>query len=198
MKRLKNVESKNEQLLVAVKDQGERQLQTIKDQEERQLEAISSYGATNKSQKTEFHNDKNQEAKEIVDEINKISREKKYNKFVCFHSNGTPYDFNKFRDIEQLGNDMFNDHISIKQAKDEKDEMKEEMPKLENYNPTNEQKIKSKEGVFNNPQKLFDIRSKVIKAFEDVIFPLPKKNCIKSRLKKKKNKKKNKKQFLIE
>ena len=44
----------------------------------------------------------------------------------------------------QLRNDMFNGHISIKQANDEQDEMKEEMAKLENYNPTNTQKIKSK------------------------------------------------------
>ena len=59
-------------------------------------------------------------------------------------SYGTPYDFNVFKDIKQLQNDMFNGHISIKQANDEQDEMKEEMAKLENYNPTNTQKIKSK------------------------------------------------------
>ena len=70
---------------------------------------------------------------------------------------------------------MFNGHISIKQAKDEQSEMKEEITNLENYNPTNEQKIKSDEEVFNNTKKLFDRRSKIIKAFEDVIFPLSKK-----------------------
>ena len=130
MKRLKNVESKNERQLEATKDQGERQ-----------LDAISTYGATNKLQKIKFDNKKNQEAIEIVDEVNKISRENKYKKYVCFHSNGTPCDFNRFRDIKQFGNDMFNGHISIKQAKDEQDKMKEEKKKLENYNPTNEKKI---------------------------------------------------------
>ena len=165
MKKLKNVESKNEQQLVA-----------IKDQRERQLEAISTYGPTNRSQKIEFYNEKNQEAKELFEEVNKISREDKYKKFVRFHSNGTPYDFNKFRNIKLLGNDMFNDHISIKQAKDEQDEMKEEITKLENYNPTNEQKTKSKEEGFNNAKKLFDIKSKIIRAFDDDIFPLSKRN----------------------
>ena len=71
---------------------------------------------------------------------------------------------------------MFNGHISIKQAKDEQDEMKEKITKLENYNPINEQKIKSKEEVFNNAKKLFDIRSKIIKAFEDGVFSLFKEN----------------------
>ena len=117
MKKLKNVESKNEQQLVAIKDQGERQLETI-----------SSYGATNKSQKIKFDNEKNQEAKELVDEVNKISRENKYKKFLCFHANGTPYDFNKFRDIKQLGDDIFNGHILIKQAKDKQDDSKNEIP----------------------------------------------------------------------
>ena len=69
---------------------------------------------------------------------------------------------------------MFDGHISIKQAKDVQDEMKEEITKLENYNPTNEQKIKSKEEVFNNAKILFDITSRIIKAFEDGIFPLSK------------------------
>ena len=53
--------------------------------------------------------------------------------------------------------------------------MKEQMTKLGNYNPTNEKKTKAKE-VLHNGKKLFDIRSKIIKAFEDGIFPLPKEN----------------------
>ena len=56
LKRLKNIEGKNEQQLEAIKDQGERQ-----------LEAITSCDATNKSQKIEFDNEKNQQAKELVD-----------------------------------------------------------------------------------------------------------------------------------
>ena len=56
LKRLKNIKGKNEQQLEAIKDQGERQ-----------LEAITSCDATNKSQKIEFDNEKNQQAKELVD-----------------------------------------------------------------------------------------------------------------------------------
>ena len=142
MRRLKNIEGKNEQQLEAIKDQGERQ-----------LEEISSYVATNKSQKIEFDSEKNQKAKE------EISRKHKNKKFVCFHSNGTPYNFNKLTDVKQLGNYICNGQISIEQANDEQDEMKEEMAKLENSNPINVQKINSKEEVFNNAKKLLDIRS---------------------------------------
>ena len=95
LKRLNNIESKNEQ-----------QLEAIKDQEKRQLEAISSYGTTSKSQKIEFDSEKNQEAKELVDEVKQVNRKNNYKNFVCFHSNGTPYDFNECRDIKQLRNDI--------------------------------------------------------------------------------------------
>ena len=67
LKRLKNIESINEQ-----------QWEPIKGQGEKQLEAISSYSATNKSQKIESDSEKNQEAKELVDEVKKISRKNKY------------------------------------------------------------------------------------------------------------------------
>ena len=130
---------------------------------------------------------KNQEAKELVDEVKEISRKNKNKRFLCFHSNGTLNNFNKFRDIKQLGNDIFNGHISIKQAKDEQNEMKEEITRLENYNPTNKQKITSREEIFNNAKKKFDMRSKIIKAFENGIFPLHKANLHKEQTQEKKN-----------
>ena len=77
-KRLKNVESKNEQQLVAIKDQGKRQLEAIRDHREKQLDAIKSYSSTNKLHKIEFVDEKNQNAKELVDNIDKISRENKH------------------------------------------------------------------------------------------------------------------------
>ena len=60
------------------------------------------------------------------------------------------YDFNKFRNIKQLGNDIFNGYISIKQAYYEQDEMKEEIIKLEDYNSTSEKRIKSREEILHN------------------------------------------------
>ena len=75
LKRLKNIEGKNEQQLEAIKDPGERQ-----------LEAISSYGATNKSQKIEFDSEKNQETKELVDEVKEIEKVEKIKQKVCMLS----------------------------------------------------------------------------------------------------------------
>ena len=98
--------------------------------------------------------------------------------------NGTLYDFNRFRDLKQLRNDIFDSHISIKQPKDEQDEMKEEITKLEDYSPTNKKKVDNTKKVLYNAKKLFHIRSRIIKAFEDGIFPLSKKNVQENKLKK--------------
>ena len=57
--------------------------------------------------------------------------------------------------------------------------MKEEITKLENYNPTHEKKTKSKEEVLHNAKELFDITSKIIKTFEGGVFPLSKDNLYK-------------------
>ena len=138
LKRLNNTEGKNEQQLEAIKGQGERQ-----------LDIISSYSATNKPHRIEFGNKNNQKVRKLVDKIKRKNKENKNKNFVGVHSNGTPYSFIKFMDINQSRNDILYGRISIKQAKDEQDEMKEKMTKLENYNPTNKQKINSKQEVFN-------------------------------------------------
>ena len=63
------------------------------------------------------------------------------------------------------------------------------MAKLENYNRINVQKINSEEEVFDNAKKLFDVRSKIIKAFEDGILPLSKENLHKKQAKEEKEEK---------
>ena len=67
--------------------------------------------------------------------------------------------------------------------------MEEDIAKLEDYNPTSEKKIKSKEEVLHNAKELFDIRSRVIKTFEDGIFSLHKENWYKEQTKEEKKKK---------
>ena len=154
---------------MTITNQGERHTEAIRDQIEKQLDAISSYSTTSKSHKIEFSNEKNQEANKT--HVEKISGKHKNKKYICLHPNGTSYDFNKFRNIKKLGNDILHDSISIKQANEE---MKDEMAKLKNYNPTNEQRVNPQDKVLNNTKRHSNIRSSIIKAFEDGVFPLSK------------------------
>ena len=65
MKKLKNIERKNEQQLVAIKDQGENQ-----------LDAIKNYGAKKELLKgLEFLNEKQQEKENLSIELRKIKME---------------------------------------------------------------------------------------------------------------------------
>ena len=45
---------------------------------------------------------------------------------------------------------------------------------LMKYDPSNDYKIKTRKGILEKAEDLLKIRSKVIKAFEDDIFPLAK------------------------
>ena len=46
------------------------------------------------------------------------------------HSNGRQYNFNGFTKIENLGNDIYWGHISIKQAKNEQNIMKKSISEV--------------------------------------------------------------------
>ena len=93
MKRLKNIESKNEQQLEAIKDEGEKQLDPIKD-----------YCA---KKKTEFPDEKNQSIIELINKIKKASKKVDYKKLLCVHSNVILYYFNGFTKTEDLGNNIY-------------------------------------------------------------------------------------------
>ena len=100
LKRLKNIEGKNEQQLDAIRDQGENQ-----------LDAIKNYVAKKESFKElEFLDEKQQEREKLSVELRQISKEleeeKEKGNLLCVHINGEPYDFNKFPLLEQLYHDI--------------------------------------------------------------------------------------------
>ena len=66
---------------------------------------------------------KNLKAKELINEAKTIIEKNKNKKILCIYSNGTPYNFNEFRDLKQFENDIFCGIITIKEEKDEQDKM---------------------------------------------------------------------------
>ena len=63
MKRLKNIEGKNEQQLEAIRDQGDRQMEAVKD-----------FSASSKQKEIKFGDGESQESKILRYEIKKIDR----------------------------------------------------------------------------------------------------------------------------
>ena len=79
-------------------------------------------------------------------------------------------DVNQYRDLSQFGNEIFSDEISIEDARNEQDNIKILINKLKNYGPSNPKKIKSRQEVLDNAQKLYNIRNDIVHASESKIF----------------------------
>ena len=125
------MKTKNEQQLVAIKDQGEKQ-----------LDAIKNYGAKKESLNgLEFLDEKQQEREKLSIELRKmimeIEKEKEKGNLLCVHTNGEVHDFNKFTLLEQFYHNIISGKVTIKQAKNESDKTNKKISDLEKYNPTN-------------------------------------------------------------
>ena len=100
------------------------------------------------------------------------------------HTNGEPYDFNKFTSREQFCYDIGSGKITIKQAKNEQDEMSKKISDLKKYNPTNKTKATERSKVLENARNFFDGRKKIIDPFEDGILQMPEKVLYKNQAEK--------------
>ena len=85
LKRLKNVESKNEVNLQAIKDQGEKQMREIKN-----INKINTLKVIDEIRR------KNADANKILLDIKKIDETLDNAELVCTKTDGTKYDFNRF------------------------------------------------------------------------------------------------------
>ena len=84
-KGLKNIESKDEVQLQAIKDQGEKQLKELKNiDKNKTLKAIDEISK------------KNDEANKLLFEFKKIDEALDNSELVCTKTDGTKYDFNRF------------------------------------------------------------------------------------------------------
>ena len=105
LKRLKNIEGKNEQQLELIKNQGEKRLNLMNknslEKESKQLE-IQSY--------------LDPKATRLMNNINKEINDNEDKIFLCTHSNGKEFNFYKFANLSLFGNKVFNGKTSIKDA----------------------------------------------------------------------------------
>ena len=116
----------------------------------------------------------NSEAKRLVDEINKEIKDNEDKKFLCIHSNRKEINFYKSVNLNLFGNKNFNGKTSIEDALEEQAKMEKLLMSLKRYDPSNSYKIKTRKEFLKNAEDLFKIRNKIIKVFEDGIFPLAK------------------------
>ena len=91
-------------------------------------------------------------------------------KFVCVKTDGTIFNFNKFKNSLDLASNIYRDKNLLKDAENKQSDIKILLNKLRNYNPTKPKKIKAKEETLIAAEKLLNNRQEVIDAFKTGIF----------------------------
>ena len=107
MKRLKNIEGKNEQQLKAIKDQGEKQLHLAK--KTNQVDGFTNI----------FFGDKlNSKAKQIYDGIKEQNKKIDYTRLVCIGSSiKHQYNLTIFLNLKTFAESLYNGSLSLKVSK---------------------------------------------------------------------------------
>ena len=151
-------EDKKEGLLKRLKNfehHGKKQL----DRDPKSLQAISYFSQLSTKAK-EFY-------VKIIKEKNDIDPEE----FACVKTDGTIFNFNKFKPSQDLASNIYRDKNLLKDAENKQSNIKILLNKLRNYNPTKPKKIKAKEETLSAAEKLLNNRQEVIDAFKTGIFP---------------------------
>ena len=148
LKRLKNIEDKNEELLKAKNK------------------------AENIEEVTDFVNELlSLEAKELIEEIRVIQRDVDYRNLKIRGCNCTDYDFSDYKTFKRLFKGLHYRKITIQEAVREQDELNAIIDVLEDYIPRDDKYIEAKNKLLNNVKKIYERTEKIIEWFKDGIFP---------------------------
>ena len=95
-------------------------------------------------------------AKELYERIKKGKKDIDPEKIVCVKSDGTIFNFNKFKVSLDLASNIYRDKSSLKDAKNEQNKIRILLNKLRKYNPTKPKKIKAKKETLSAAEKLLN------------------------------------------
>ena len=153
LKKLKNIEDKNEKQIQVIKDQGEKQLQKLKN-----IDKNKTLKIIDKISK------KNNEANKILSEFKKIDKTLENADLVCAKTdNKTKYDFNCFSLPLKFIEKIHNYEITLDEAINDQTELNVLINKLNNdYTPRNTEKIEEKKRVSESARKLQNARKYII------------------------------------
>ena len=150
LKRLKNIEDKNEEQLNAIKNKAS---ENIKEGTDLVDQALSL------------------EAKDLIEEIRGTQKDVDYRKSKLRGGNNTDYDFSDYWKFKELFKNLYYKKITIEETEREQDEFDAIIGALENYTPRNDKYIEAKNKLLNNVKEFYEGREKIIEGFKNGIFP---------------------------
>ena len=150
LKRLKNIEDKSEKPL-KMKNKAEENIKEVTDFVDQPLSL---------------------EAKELINEIKDIQKNVDYGKLKIRGGNNVDYDFSDYKTFKELFRDLYYKKIIMDDAESKQDEINGVMGALKAYAPRNNRYVEAKNKLVNNVENFYIGREKIIKGFENKIFPL--------------------------
>ena len=150
LKRLKNIENKSEKPL-EVKNNTEENIKEVTDFVDQPLSL---------------------EAKELINEIKDIQENIDYRKLKIRGGNNVDYDFSDYKTFKELFRDLYYKKITIDDAESKQDEITGVMGALKGYAPRDNKYVEAKNKLINNVENFYKGREKIIKGFENKIFPV--------------------------
>ena len=150
LKRLKNIEDKSEKPL-KMKNKAEENIKEVTDFVDQPLSL---------------------EAKELINEIKDIQKNVDYGKLKIRGGNNVDYDFSDYKTFKELFRDLYYKKIIMDDAESKQDEINGVMGALKAYAPRNNRYVEAKNELVNNVENFYIGREKIIKGFENKIFPL--------------------------
>ena len=163
LKRLKNIEDKTDNQLVAIRDQGDRQIQAIKDQIDKQ----SVLKSIDYSTKDELPED----VVTVFDDLVKKDKTINYKK-LNKELGSNDHDFTMFSTMGELLRQLYYGNILIPAAERDEDCFYEKLEEVKRYNPLTNDNINKEDSFLNNIQNFYDGREMVIDAFANEKIPL--------------------------
>ena len=148
MKKLKNIEDKNEQLLKT-----KNKTENIKEVTDFIEEPLSL------------------EANTLIEKIRTIQKSGDYRKLSIRGGNNVTYDFSDYKTFKELFRNLYYRKITIDDAEIKQDEFNSNLGVLSNYAPKYQKYIEAKNKLLNNAKNFHEGRKKIIKGFKNKIFP---------------------------
>ena len=149
LKRLKDIEHKNEKLLEVKSKTGEN------------IKEVTDFV----DQPLSF------EAKEIIEEIRAIQKDADYRKLKIKGGNNIDYDFSDYKTFKELFRDLYYKEITIDDAERKQDEFSAVIAALKKYTPRDVKYVEAKNKLLNNVKDFYEGRKKIIEGFKNEIFP---------------------------
>ena len=146
LKKLKNIEDKNEQLLKAK-------------------------NRTKNIKVTDFVKEPlSLEAEALIEEIRIIQEDVDYKKLIIRGGNNVTCTFSNYKTFKELYRDLYYKKMTINDAETKQNEFSSIVNTLNNYLPKTQKYIEAKNTLLNNVKNFYDGRKKIIEGFEKGIF----------------------------